>query len=130
MCVGLFARAGDRGLLRAPFWLPKEWDLALHRRKAALYLNQGYPLTLEEQFDFTLPANAQPAVLPGVRENRSAPLRWRVEWTKLGDGKLAARMRAELARGELAAEETPALQKQLRELLAALAAGAALPGAP
>ena len=56
------------------------------------------------------------------------PLRWRVEWTKIGDDKLAARLRAELARGELSAAETPALQKQLRELLAALAAGASLPG--
>ena len=70
-CVGLFSRAGGGGLLRAPFWLPKEWDLALHRRKAGLYLNQGYPLTLEEEFEFTLPAKAQPAVLPGVRENSS-----------------------------------------------------------
>ena len=95
-----------------------------------LYLNQGYPLTLEEEFEFTLPARAQPAVLPGVRENRTEPLRWRVEWTKLGDDKLAARMQAELARGELSAAETPVLQKQLRELLAALAAGASLPAAP
>ena len=103
-CVGLFSTAGGSRLLRAPFWLPKEWDLALHRRKAGLYLNQGYPLTLEEEFEFALPAKAQPAVLPGVSENSSAPLRWRVEWTKIGDDKLSARMRAELARGELSAE--------------------------
>jgi hypothetical protein len=129
-CVGLFARAGDSGLLRAPFWLPKEWDLALHRRKAGLYLNIGYPLTLEEEFEFALPPKAQPAVLPGVRENTMAPLRWRVEWTNIGDGKLAARMRAELVRGELTVAETPVVQQQLRELLAALAAGASLPAAP
>ncbi|MGD0259616.1 MAG: DUF3857 domain-containing protein [Verrucomicrobiota bacterium] len=129
-CVGLFARAADSGLLRAPFWLPKEWDLALHRRKAGLYLNQGYPLTLEEEFEFALPPKAQPAVLPGVRENSTAPLRWRVEWTKLGDDKLAARMRAELARGELTAAETPVVQRQLRGLIAALAGGASLPAGP
>jgi hypothetical protein len=57
-------------------------------------------------------------------------LRWRVEWTKLGDGKVAARLRAELARGELTVAETPVVQQQLRELLAALAAGASLPAAP
>jgi len=129
-CVGLFSKFGEGGLLRAPLWLPKEWGLALHRRKAGLYLNMGYPLTLEEGFEFTLPAKAQPAVLPGVKENAAAPLRWRVEWTKIGEGKVAARMRAELARGELTAAETPAVQEQLRELLGALAAGASLPAAP
>jgi hypothetical protein len=128
--VGLFARAGSGSLLRAPFWLPKEWDLALHRRKAALYLNQGYPLTLEEEFEFALPTKAQPAVLPGVRENSTAPLRWKVEWAKLGDDKLVARLHAELAEGELTVAETPVLQQQLRELLAALAGGASLPAPP
>ena len=128
--VGLFARAGEGGWLRAPFWLPKEWDLALHQRKAGLYLSQGYPLTLEEEFEFTVSAKAQPVVLPEVRENSTAPLRWRVEWTKFGDGKLTARMRVELTRGELSPAETPAMQKQLRELLGALAAGAALAGPP
>ena len=123
-CIGLCSTAGGSRLQRAPFWLPLEWDLALHRRKAGLYLNQGYPLTLEEEFEFTLPARAQPVVLPGVGENSSAPLRWRLEWTKIGDDKLSARMRAELARGELPPSETAALQKQLRELLAALAGGA------
>jgi hypothetical protein len=57
-------------------------------------------------------------------------LRWKVEWTKLGDDRLVVRMRVELAHGELTVAETPAVQKQLRELLAALAAGASLPAAP
>jgi hypothetical protein len=130
MCVGLLARAGDRGLLRAPFWLPKEWDLALHHRKAGLYLNMGYPLTLDEEFEFALPAKAQATDLPGVKENSTAPLRWRVEWTKLGDDRLVARLRAELACGELTVAETPVVQRQLRELLTALAAGAQLSAAP
>jgi hypothetical protein len=129
-CVGLFAGAGESVVLLAPFWLPKEWDLALHRRKAAFYLNMGYPLTLEEEFKFTLPAEAQLRALPGVKENTKAPLRWRVEWTKLADGKLAARMRIELAQGELTEAETPLVQKQLRDLLAALAAGVDLTRAP
>jgi hypothetical protein len=117
-------------LLRAPFWLPKEWDLALHHRKAGLYLNLGYPLTLDEEFEFALPAKAQPAALPGVKENTDAPLRWRVEWTMLGEDRLVARLRAKLACGELTVAETPLVQRQLRELLAALAAGASLPAAP
>ncbi len=129
-CVGLFSSTGGSRLLRAPFWLPREWDLALHRRKAGLYLNQGYPLTLDEEVEFTLPAKTQPAVLPGVSESSSAPLRWRIEWTKIGDEKLSARMRAELARGELSPTETPAMQKQLHELLAALAEGASLAAPP
>jgi hypothetical protein len=115
-------------LLWAPFWLPKEWDLALHHRKAGLFLNQGYPLTLEEEFEFNLPGGAQLVVLPGVKENITAPLRWKVEWTKIGNEKLSARMRVELARGELSPSESPALQQQLRALLAALAGGANVPG--
>jgi transglutaminase-like putative cysteine protease len=125
--VGLFSTAGSNGLIRAPFWLPKEWDLALHRRRSGLYLNQGYPLTLEEEFAFSLPAWAQPVVLPGAKENDTAPLRWRVEWTRISNEKLSARMRVELARGELSPSETPALQQQLRGLVAALAGGAAVP---
>jgi hypothetical protein len=129
-CVGLFSQAGAGVLLRAPFWLPKEWDVALHRRQAGLFLNQGYPLTLEQEFEFTLPARAQPIVLPGVSENKVAPLRWRIEWTAAGDVKLAARLRAELVRGELTPAETPLAQRQLRELMAALAAGASVPASP
>ena len=112
------------------FGCPNEWDLALHRRRAPLYLNQGYPLTLDEEFEFTLRPGAQPAVLPGVSENSAEPLRWRIEWAKLGNDKVAARMSAELARGELSPAETPVVQKQMRQLLAALASGASLPAAP
>ena len=44
---------------------------ALHRRKAGLYLNQGYPLTLEEEFVFLLPPKAQLGSLPGVSERKT-----------------------------------------------------------
>jgi hypothetical protein len=122
--VGGCSAGGGLRWLHAPFWLPKEWGLALHRRTAGLYLNQGYPLTLEEEFVFALPPKAEPKVLPGVIESKTEPLRWRLEWTKIGDGKLAARLHAELGRGEYSVAETPGLQKQLRELLAALAGSA------
>jgi hypothetical protein len=122
--LGSASASGGQWLLLSPFWLPKEWDQALHSRKTPLFLNQGYPLTLEEEFDFTLPPRAQPAPLPGVSENKTGPLRWRIEWQMSGDHKLSASLRAELARGELAAADTPVLQKQLCDLLAALASGA------
>ena len=112
--------------LHAPFWLPKEWDLALHHRNSALFLNQGYPLMLEEEFEIALPVKAQQVTLPAVAENKAEPLRWRIEWRKIREGKVAARFRAELARGELSVEETVALQEALRELLAAAAGGATL----
>ena len=127
---GAVLDGGDGGCCGRRFGCPKSGTWRCIAGKAGLYLNQGYPLTLEEEFEFTLPAKAQPAALPGVSENNTAPLRWRVEWTKIGDDKLVARLRAELARGELTAAETPVLQKQLRELLAALAAGASLSAAP
>jgi hypothetical protein len=128
--VGLYASAGAGGVLRAPFWLPKEWDVALHRRKAALCLNVGYPLTLEEEYTFAFPDSLKRLALPGVRENNAGPLRWRVEWTKLGDSKIAARLRVELAGGDVTEAETPMLQGQLRTLLAVLAGGASVSGAP
>ena len=96
----------------------------MNPRKAALFLNQGYPLTLVEEFEFALPPRAQPVGLPGVSENNAEPLRWRIEWSKASDDKLMASFRAELVRGELAVADTPVLQRQLRELLTALAFGA------
>ena len=116
--------------LRAPVWLPKEWDLALHRRHGALFLNQGYPLTLNEDFEFTLPAKVEAVSVPESAENKTAPLRWRMEWVKVGDVKVAAHLRLELARGELSAEETRAFQEQWRALLAALAGGATFSTSP
>ena len=121
--VGSCAEAGGVRSLRAPFWLPREWDTALNHRKEGLFLNQGYPLTLDEAFVFKLPNKAHLATLPGAAENQTEPLRWRIEWTKVSDDKLGARLRAELVRGELSPTETPVLQEQLQRLAGALAAG-------
>jgi hypothetical protein len=96
----------------------------LHHREAPLFLNQGYPLTLDEEFQFVLPPRAQPGRLPGVQESNNAPLRWRMEWVKVGDEKLAARLHVELAVGDLSQEQTAELQKQLRRLYSDLAASA------
>jgi transglutaminase-like putative cysteine protease len=123
-CVGLVSSSAGRAIVHSPFWFPREWDQALHRRKAPLFLNQGYPLTLEEEFQIALPPKAQPADLPGICQNSQEPLRWRIEWARLSDDKLVARFHAELARGELSAAETPLLQQQLRALLAGLGAEA------
>jgi len=106
--------------IRAPFWLPKEWDLALHRRSSPLFLNQGYPLTLEESLDFRLSADTTGVVLPPGSANEQGPLRWRVKWNK-GQDRLTASLGAELAKGELNDSETRSVQQQLRALLAALA---------
>jgi hypothetical protein len=128
--VGGCCAQGGLNWLRCPFWLPKEWDAALHRRQAGLFLNQGYPLTLDQEFLFRLPAKAQLGTLPISRESKTPPLRWKVEWASIGPGKLVARLQAELAQGEFPAADTPALQEQLRALLAAVAGGAAFSLAP
>jgi len=114
------SRVTHHASLRSPFWLPKEWDLALHRRNAALFLNQGYPLTLDEQIEITLPANGQLSALPAFSESKQNPLHWKIEWTRISDTKLRARFRAELPTGELTPANTVALREQLRGLLAAL----------
>jgi len=112
-------------LLHAPFWLPREWDLALNRRKAALFLNEGYPLTLDEEFELVLPAKSRLLDLPPVSEKREGPLRWRIEWKQRGERSLTALFHAELASGETSARETPALQQALRELFAGMSSSAA-----
>ena len=125
--LGLGSVSADKWLLRAPFWVPKEWDLALHRRQMPLFLNQGYPLTLEEELEFSLSEKGKSVALPAVAENDAEPLRWRIEWTKGTDEKLVVRFRAELRRGDLSDAETRTFQKQLRQLLAALAREAVIP---
>jgi len=92
-------------------------------RQGALFLNQGYPLTLNEEFEFTLSAKSEAVVLPAAAESKTAPLRWRMEWVKVGDAKLAAHLRLELARASYP-RRTTAFQEQLRALLAAMAGGA------
>ena len=119
--VGICSRSTNRWELQSPFWIPREWDVALHRRKLPLYLNEGYPLSLDQELQFSLPADARVLALPEPVENKAEPLRWRVEWTMMPDKKLLARLRAELARGELSDKETALFQKQLRDLLSALA---------
>ena len=121
-CIAIHSRSDGKWTLRAPFWLPKEWNLALHQRKTALFLNQGYPVTLDEEFTFTLPEKAPQLILPAVRENTEAPLHWKIDWAKM-DRTIIARLHVELARGGLSSSETPALQPQLRALFTSLAAG-------
>ena len=124
--IGGCSMSAGASLLRPPFWLPREFELALNRRTSGLFLNQGYPLTLDEEFEITLLPGTKPGPLPGISESKAGALRWKIEWTKVKDDKLAARLRLELARGEFASAETPALQKQLREFLSALAGSLSL----
>jgi hypothetical protein len=120
VCVGILSTTADKHLLRAPFWLPKEWDAALSRRQTPLFLHQGYPLLLEEEFEFTLPPKSADLTLPAPGADSSAPLAWKIEWTRTGNTALTARLRIELAHGELSASETTAFQRQLRDLFSAL----------
>jgi hypothetical protein len=122
--VGLAFVKSNTCIVHSPFWLPREWDAALHRRKGPLFLNQGYPLTLQEQIELSLPPGAQVDVLPDVSSGQAPPLRWRVEWAKVNHDKLVARFQAELAKGELSLPETQSFQQQLRSLLSTLAADA------
>ncbi|PWU20386.1 MAG: hypothetical protein C5B50_04150 [Verrucomicrobia bacterium] len=120
--VGLCWSDDRTWLLHSPFWLPKQWDQALHHRKSALFLNDGYPLTLEQEFDFELPPGTQIKTLPAAAESKAQPFRWRIEWKKSGALGLTAHFNVELERGELSQSETPLFQQQLRELLGAMAA--------
>jgi hypothetical protein len=116
--------SGDLASLRLPFWVPREWDLALHRRSAPLFLNQGYPVTLEELIEVMLPAGVGNVALPASAAQEAGPLRWRIDWSRTSDRVVAGRLHAEVSTGELTWDETLAFQGQLRHLEAALAAGA------
>jgi len=122
--IGLSSQSAEKTSLRSPFWLPKEWDLALHQRRAPLFLNRGYPLAIEENFRVRLPASGPKIGLPSPCENAQPPLRWGIEWTRVAGDQLLARFHAELVRGDLPATDTAAFQQQLRALLSALAAEA------
>jgi len=117
--IGLLSRNTKTGLLRSPFWVPREWDTALNQRHAPLFLNQGYPLTLEQEMTVTLPRGANVMSLPRFCENSDGPLRWRIEWSERTPDKVVARMVAELGEGELSAAETTLFQDQLRMLITA-----------
>src|SRR5262249_5644378 len=99
--VGLATDFAGQHHLRAPFFLPKEWTLALHRRQAPLFLNEGYPLSLDEEFSFEVPSEAGDCALPKPSESKTGVLHWSVEWLKSARGKLTARLTAELGHGEL-----------------------------
>jgi hypothetical protein len=116
------ALPGAGRVLRAPFWLPREWEGALHPRRSPLHLNQGYPLTLEQRFLIALPSGASAAALPAPRSNTSGPLRYDLRWTREATGVLAS-LRIELVRGELDEQDTRAFQAQLRGLLAVVGEG-------
>jgi hypothetical protein len=109
--------------IRPSFWLPKEWDVALHQRKSALFLNQGYPLTLDEELEYTLPSGSPVVGLATPAEGQQGPLRWKLEWTRAADAKIRAVLHAELSRGELSAAETSSFQQALRALIIAVNAG-------
>lgn len=111
-----------RRLVRAPFWLPREWDAALHPRRSPLFLNQGYPLTLVQQISIGLPAGAGRVALPPRRARGTGPLRYRLEW-KAGATVLEASLRVELTVAEIDAPGTAEFQAALSELLRAVAEG-------
>lgn len=110
-------------LVRAPFWLPHDWDGALHARAGGLFLNQGYPLTLEQQIEIELPPAAR-VRLPSARRSDAGPLRFRLDWDQPGPGRVRALLTLTLARGTLDAEDVAPLHAALRALHAAVAEGA------
>jgi hypothetical protein len=124
--LGLVSGAPTNMTIRAPIWLPKEWELALNRRKQPLFLNEGYPLRLEEEFEMTVPPRGDSSGLCPPMESTGSPLRWRVVWTRVSDDKLLVRLQAELAKGDLSEADTRLFQQQLRGLLSAAGQGANL----
>jgi hypothetical protein len=127
---GLSSVASGRRLIRAPLWLPKEWDSALHQRHSPLFLNQGYPLTLDEKFTIQMPDGSSVLEMPPCHESKDGPLRWRIDWTRVGNDKLVPHFQAQLVRGELSLAETKTFQTQLRLLITALGLGASFAESP
>ena len=89
----------------------------MHRRTQPLYLNQGYPLILDEEVVVTLPTGGKPLVLPALQESSGDPLPWKIEWTQPDGQSVRAQLHVELARAELEPAEALRVQTQLRNLL-------------
>jgi hypothetical protein len=117
------ALPGGSRLLRAPFWLPRDWDAAVHPRRSGLFVHDGYPLRLEQTVDVDLPNGARDVGLPEPVEEAQGPLRFRSVWTREATGAVRARLEIEAATGEIGPAETGAFQDGLRRLLAAVAQG-------
>ena len=119
--AGVLTASEIKRAFEVMFWVPKEWDLALGQRQTGLFLNQGYPLWLDEEFEFALPAKARKSIY-----RRAVEIPWSRWPGRLSGARRATRSwwrscTLELARGELSRAETPVFQKQLRELFSALA---------
>lgn len=123
-CIGLAYVRGNQYTLHSPFWLPREWEIALNPRHRPLYLNDGYPLALEEEFEIDLPKQGETHELPGEAGNQQEPLCWHLAWTRAGQDKLVGHLRAELAQGEMSPAQSTKFQRQVRNMLAALASDA------
>ncbi|HEY0782735.1 MAG TPA: transglutaminase domain-containing protein, partial [Thermoanaerobaculia bacterium] len=127
------ALPGGGVLLRAPFWLPREWEAALHPRRSPLFLNQGYPLALAEEIELQLPPGARAGALPRPAANDAGPLRWSVAWTRRDAPsglRYVARLDLTLRSGELDSGETRLFQQQLRALVETLGSGGTYALAP
>jgi hypothetical protein len=123
---GLHVELPDgRWLQRAPWWIPADWDIALHRRTLPLRLHQGYPLRLEQEARVLLPAGVRDLRLPRTAGGgKDGPLSWTVTWERAGNDALRAGLRVELDAGELDSAATARLQSELRRMLNALGEGA------
>jgi hypothetical protein len=122
--AGLAAALPTGGrLLRAPFWLPAEWGEALHARRSPLFLNEGYPLALDQEVEIAVASGRKLAALPSVRQGDGGPLAWKIEWAKSGPRAATARLQVELKSGELDSGQTVQFQRELRALLGALSEG-------
>ena len=121
--IGAVEVADDKRLiLRAPFWLPTEWDVALHRRSSGLLLNFGYPLVIDEAVEFHLPPEMTKFNVPAIRENKEGPMKWKLSWQKV-DQNIRAHLEVELSSGELTDAEAKEFQNQLRHCFAAINTG-------
>jgi hypothetical protein len=124
--IGICEREGADAVMRSAFWMPAEWVVALHARHEPLFLNEGYPLLLNQRVQIKLPADSSPPRLPPRQQSTNGPLRWSLAWQDAirthSPGKyVAANLECELLKPELSGEETVQFQKQARELLNALA---------
>lgn len=118
----------DQGSLTAPFWIPREWEYALHARRTPLFVNQGYPLSLVETVSFKLPAGVSLTSVPRREEATEGPLRFAVVWSA-DENELRAELVVELDTGELSLDSTRRFQEQLRKLWDAMGREVAWRGA-
>ncbi len=93
--------ASKTKLMFLPAWVPSQWDLAALPRHNDLFLNEGYPMSIEQNFTIDLSPDARGVEVPANAGRKGPALSWDLEWSKVSDQKITAKLTISLEKSTL-----------------------------